>query len=627
MRKSNLSLTAVAAVIAAICSSAQAGTVYQLQQPIPKLVVTTPLATVTTPSTSSTTTTAPAPAPTKHVELSSNKVEFGNVDVSSSKTMSVMLSNVGTGSVSVTSPSITGSMFTVDSNCPQTLASMASCAANITFSPSAIGAATGTLSFPTDAVEDTLSVALSGTGLAGSPSLKPDTTADFGGVLTGSMTSRTFVLKNEGNKAISGLYPVVNGTGISIVTSGCGTVGQPATLEPGASCMVVVQFAPTVRATLTGASLAVAGLTQALTGQGIAPVGALSPAANTNFGTVNIGSPVSRTFTYTNSGDADATGVKAALAGSDLTMTANTCGTQATPVTVAKNGGTCTVTVQYAPTAPGSLSGASLSINGAHTGAAASLALSGSAQEAPPLASHYILLLHAEGTNGATNVSALVDSSPTPLQPNYMGPVVSIDTTTSKFGSGSLKINNFWNTPSWGSGWVQFPHQTGGVRRYSMGTGDFTIDSFVKSSSHGCYGANYFAFETWDANTNVIYPSWAVDTTQSGQLQFTVYKDDGTPAYRLTSSTTLPTNTWNHIGVSRKAGTVRLFINGSQVASGTFTGGMEQTRFYGDVPFVIGRPVTGGSGCFSGVHNFDEVRVLKGYGVSTLPVPTAPYAP
>lgn len=624
-------LTAVATALMALCSAASAAETYQFVRRVPSLTVQPPAATGTSSSAANTPTpapSAPAPALTKHVELSSTSVDFGNVDVGSNATLRVLLSNIGTGSVSLGSATYSGASYSVDSNCPLSLASGAYCSANITFAPTTKGVSTGTLSIQTNADEGTVSVSMTGTGLQAIGALTPDTTADFGNVLTGSSASRTFVLTNTGNKALSGVYPVLTGTGLSMVLNNCGTSAAPATLAAGASCSMTVQYAPTQRSTLTGASLEIASQSQTLTGAGVAPTGALTPSANANFGTVSIGSPVSKTFTYTNNGDGDATSVRATLTGSNLTMTANTCGTSSTPVTIAKNG-TCSITVQYAPTAVGSLSGASLAVSGAHADAAASLTLTGSAQEAPPASSNYVLLLHAEGTNGSTSTTSVVDSSPTPIGVASMGPtgVATIDTTTSKFGTGSLKLNNSWGAPSWGSAYVAYPVQTGGVRRFSMGTGDFTIDTFVKSSSFGCYGTEYFQYSAWDSTNNVTYPSWVVGVSKTGQLKFTVYNDNGTTAFNVTSTATFPVNTWTHIGVSRKSGTVRLFINGVESGSGTYSGGMELTRFYSDIPFILGKPTTGGNGCSSGVHNFDEVRVLKGYGVSTLPVPTAPYAP
>ncbi len=247
-----------------------------------------------------------------------------------------------------------------------------------------------------------------------------------------------------------------------------------------------------------------------------------------------------------------------------------------------------------------------------------------------PLASDYRLLLHVEGaTQGSTSSGSVVDSSPSPIPLATMGPTgtVTIDNTTSALGGGSLKMVNTWGGASWGAAYAAYPVQSGGERRFAMKTLDFTVDAFVKSSSFGCYGAQYITYGQYDYANSVWTRSWSVETSSTGQLIFQVYNDNQTSAFKLTSTATMPTAAWNHIGVSRKAGTVRLFINGNQVASGTYAGNTELTRFYEDVPLVLGKPISTGNGCNTGVHNFDEVRVLKNFGATSLPVPTAPYVP
>lgn len=278
---------------------------------------------------------------------------------------------------------------------------------------------------------------------------------------------------------------------------------------------------------------------------------------------------------------------------------------------------------------PGALSAAaSYEVSAVYKTKTAKQTYSLGVQDQQAMAANYRLMLHIDGaTNGSTATSSIVDSSPSPISVSAMGPtgVATVDNTSSVFGTGSLKLNNYWGGASWGAAYVTYPAQTSGDRRFAMGTGDFTVDSFVKSSGFGCYGASYFTAGDWDSTANVWTRSWSVEVNATGNLIFRVLNDNGTTAYVLTSSSGFTAATWAHIGVSRKAGTVRLFINGTQVGSGTYAGSTELTHFNSDVPFIIGKPSQNGNGCASGVHNFDEVRILKGYGATTLPVPTAPY--
>ncbi|HEX4705707.1 MAG TPA: choice-of-anchor D domain-containing protein, partial [Pseudonocardiaceae bacterium] len=96
--------------------------------------------------------------------LSANptSLTFGSQAVNtSSGTQSVTVSNTGTAAASVTGVTTSGD-FSQTNNCGTSIAAGASCAANVTFRPTASGTRTGTLSVNGSA--GTLSVALSGTG-------------------------------------------------------------------------------------------------------------------------------------------------------------------------------------------------------------------------------------------------------------------------------------------------------------------------------------------------------------------------------------------------------------------------------------------------------------------------------
>jgi hypothetical protein len=84
---------------------------------------------------------------------------------------------------------------------------------------------------------------------------------DYGQVTTGQTASQTFTLANTGTKATGKLRVTLTGSGAFTVTGGtCGAKG----LKPGATCTVVVQFAPASTGTAT-ATLAAAGKKQAVT--------------------------------------------------------------------------------------------------------------------------------------------------------------------------------------------------------------------------------------------------------------------------------------------------------------------------------------------------------------------------
>ena len=97
------------------------------------------------------------------VMLSSNSVSFGNVAVGDSGSRSFTLTNSGPAPLTITSIG-TAAPFSSTNNCGAVLASSASCTINLSFSPTAAGSASGTLSVLSNAPTSPDHVSLSGTG-------------------------------------------------------------------------------------------------------------------------------------------------------------------------------------------------------------------------------------------------------------------------------------------------------------------------------------------------------------------------------------------------------------------------------------------------------------------------------
>ena len=106
-------------------------------------------------------------------------------------------------------------------------------------------------------------------------------------------------------------------------------------------------------------------------------IGALTADTSPNFGSVALNSSASRSFTFTNSGTAAATGVYVGIpAVTGLALSSNSCGTSAAPVSVAA-GSSCSIALTYGGGTASSLSGSNLQVTGAFSGSPASSALSG----------------------------------------------------------------------------------------------------------------------------------------------------------------------------------------------------------------------------------------------------------
>jgi hypothetical protein len=127
----------------------------------------------TTPPIVSPTPTATPPAGTPGATVSPASLTFGNQAVqTTSAPQPVMLSNNGSAGLAISGITTSGD-FAQTSTCGATVAAGASCTINVTFTPTAASARTGSLSIADNAGTSPQTVALSGTGVppaGGTPS-------------------------------------------------------------------------------------------------------------------------------------------------------------------------------------------------------------------------------------------------------------------------------------------------------------------------------------------------------------------------------------------------------------------------------------------------------------------------
>jgi DNA-binding beta-propeller fold protein YncE len=149
------------------------------------------------------------------------------------------LNNTGSGPLSITSIAASGD-FAQTSNCGSVVNPGASCTLNVTFTPTATGTRTGSISITDDAAGSPHHVSLTGTGAVGQ------------GAVTLTPASLTFVAQPVGTFSAAQLATLKNtGVGTLKITS-IGRSGDfyegnncPTTLAAGASCTLSVKFTPT----------------------------------------------------------------------------------------------------------------------------------------------------------------------------------------------------------------------------------------------------------------------------------------------------------------------------------------------------------------------------------------------
>ena len=179
------------------------------------------------------------------------------------------------------------------------------------------------------------------------------TMINFGNVLVGASATQNVVITNSGSTTTIGDDTIIGSTSTFITNDGCSGL----VLAPGESCVIQVTFGPTARGVRT-ATLNIPSdantATVSLTGTGVAPVVGVSP-GSLAFGSGHVGTQsATQVVTVTNSTNDGQTATisSVTLSGGnalEFAITADSC----TLSNVPANGGSCQVSVAFAPASPG----------------------------------------------------------------------------------------------------------------------------------------------------------------------------------------------------------------------------------------------------------------------------------
>jgi hypothetical protein len=173
------------------------------------------------------------------VTLSPSSLTFGGQLVGTTSTpQTVTLTNNGSNSVTGISISVSGDFAQSSSSCGSSLVANSSCTINVTFTPTAAGTRTGTLTVNDSAGTQTTSLTGSGTV---NVSLTP-ASFNFGSVGVGNSSApQAFTLSNGNGTSVTGVSVSVTGTNQGDFTqnNNCGS-----TLTANSSCTINVTFTP-----------------------------------------------------------------------------------------------------------------------------------------------------------------------------------------------------------------------------------------------------------------------------------------------------------------------------------------------------------------------------------------------
>jgi hypothetical protein len=276
------------------------------------------------------------------VSVSPTTVTFADQALNTtSPAQKVVLTNSGDLALSVSGVTVSGD-FNQTNNCGTSLAAGLSCTISVTFTPTALGQRSGSLSISTNSTTPLGPLNVFGKGIVLPPTFSP--------------TSLTFALQTIGTTSAAQSVTLSNTTAVPIVinaitadgdfsqTNNCGT-----SLAVSTSCLVTVTFTPTARGRRTG-TLSVTGQFVNLTfvtlaGTGQAFVASLTP-TSFNFGNEPVNTTTNpQIFTYTNTGDLPLT-ISGIAVTPDFSQT-NTC-----PAILAV-GASCTINATFVPRAVG----------------------------------------------------------------------------------------------------------------------------------------------------------------------------------------------------------------------------------------------------------------------------------
>ncbi|MFZ3263744.1 MAG: choice-of-anchor D domain-containing protein [Terriglobales bacterium] len=208
------------------------------------------------------------------LNVSPSPLDFRTVNLNTSHTASVTLTNVGTSAVTVSGASITpgtanAAAYTFANHCGTPLKTGKSCTIAVTFLANAVGTLTATLNITDNAVGSPQHVSLTGTVIDPVAQFNP-ARLGFETVPVNTSVTLPVQLTNTGQTTL-----IISG--IAIVGANSGEFSQvnncPATLSATLSCTISVTFAPTVKGARTGTltitdNVAAGQSTVSLTGTG-----------------------------------------------------------------------------------------------------------------------------------------------------------------------------------------------------------------------------------------------------------------------------------------------------------------------------------------------------------------------
>jgi trimeric autotransporter adhesin len=475
--------------------------------------------------------------------LTPTSPSFGNWVVQTTSTpKAVVLSNTTTAPLAISIISVSGD-FGQASTCPiapATLAAGGSCKISVTFTPTALGVRTGTLTVSDNASNSPQTAQLSGTGVT--PVGLSSSSLAFGNQLV-NVSSAAKVLTVRNNQTVPLTIAGISTSGDFAQTSNCPL--SPNTLAAKLSCTISVTFTPTALGTRTGI-LTVSDnapnspQTASLIGTGTVPV-TLSPANLTFASQVISTTSTGKSVTLKNTQPVPLTIWGVSTSG-DFAQT-STC--PSSPNTLGA-GASCTISVTFTPTALGTRTG--------------TLTINDSASTSPQTA----------GLSGTGTLSGLLSIFVAPANPNLsIGNQQQFVATGIFSGGKTINISKF---VSWSSSAppVASVNSTGLARAITQGV------ATIAAAYGAISGATTITVATpYVTSISVIPDNTSVPVGASEQFTAVLIYSDGTVEETTnlvnwsSSSATVATVTNSGLARALAAGSVTITASAESVTGST----------------------------------------------------------
>jgi len=180
------------------------------------------------------------------VTLSAMSLSFGDEALNfASALKTVTLTNSGSAVLMISNITPSASFAVSSTTCGSTLAVKKNCKVSLTFTPTSLGAQTGTLTFSDNAANNPQTVALSGTGIVDAM-LTPASATYAKQAVDTTSPAKTFILTNNQPVALTSIAISTTGD-FAVSATTCGT-----SLAAKGKCTISVTFTPTQTGTRTG---------------------------------------------------------------------------------------------------------------------------------------------------------------------------------------------------------------------------------------------------------------------------------------------------------------------------------------------------------------------------------------